>query len=318
MIKNILITGAGGYLGSQLCYALSKDYNVIGVDNLLFNQGCLVYPSLRQTSFNKTTVSSLDKNLLKTIDCVFHFSCLTGMPICANNVKLAKQTNLDDIIELLSKLKPDCKFFFPSTNSGYGQCKEIATEKTPLNSISLYGKLKEEAEQKILNRGNCVIFRFATVFGMSNRMRLDLLANTLTYDAFFQGAISIFDNKFMRNYVHIHDITRCMLFSLNNFNCMKDNIFNVGNDKINCSKMDLVRQIQKHIPNVKVSTIDKTDIDQRDYIVSSNKIYSLGWQPQYDLDYGINELIHYYSFLPKDKTARELVTQSMRNDKFQG
>ena len=182
---NILITGCCGYLGSRLCQQPSKNYHVIGVDNLLFNQGHLVHHTLRDVEFYNTDVDNIPYNVVKRADVCLPMACLVGMTITKQNPKMAQRVNKDSIVNLIGKLRQDCKLIVPSTNSGYGTSTEICDENTPLNSVSLYGKLKEELEESVLSRDNSVIFRLATVFGLSPRPRLDLLVNCLTYDAYF-------------------------------------------------------------------------------------------------------------------------------------
>ncbi len=319
-MKNILITGAGGYIGSKLCRALSLKHEITAVDNLIFNQGHLIHHALYGTFFYNKDVEELLKTKseewFQSFDVFLPMSCLVGMPIVKNNPALAQRTNLDNIVEIMTRLRPDCQVIIPSTNSGYGEKSEICTEETPLNSVSLYGKLKEELEKKALERDNVVVFRLATVFGLSFRNRVDLLINCLTYDAFFDRKIDIFDNGFLRNYIHVEDVVKAFIFTLNNFSKLRNNIFNLGNDKLNCTKEDLAKKIQRFIPGIPINNISGDDPDRRNYRVGSDKFYSHGFKPQYGLEWGITELMNYYSYLPKDKAEREKITKYMRNDQF--
>jgi len=315
-MSNILITGACGYLGSMLCYTLSKKYNILGIDNLLFNQGHLIHRAMKDVEFYNMDVDGIPDNLLENVETVIPLACLTGAPIVSKNPTMGTRVNKDSILRLIDRLNPNVRVIIASTNSGYGSQIGTCTEESPLNSVSLYGKLKEELEASVLQKcKNVVVFRLATVYGLSFRARLDLLINCLVYDAYFNQEITIFDDSFMRNYVNIQDIIRGIDFSLDNFSKMNNNIYNIGDDSINMSKMDLAKTITKQIP-VPIRTVQMTDPDARNYIVSSAKLYKLGFKPQYNLDYGINELINYYSFLPKDPTERENITKYMRNDKF--
>lgn len=313
---NILITGAAGYLGTQLCRALSDDHNITAVDSLIFNQGHLVHSALNNTEVYRLDTQDIYGERLDGFDAFIPLSCLVGMPICRDNPELAKRTNLDDIVRIANEVRPDCKIIIPSTNSGYGTSTSVCDETTPLSSVSLYGKLKEELEEKILARGNAIVFRLATVFGLSDRPRLQLLVNTLTYDAYFNKKIKIFDNGFMRNYIHVQDVIGGFLFGLYNFDKMRDNVYNLGNDALNCTKEDLAKAVQFHLPESTIENMSGNDPDKRDYQVSSDKIYKLGYKPQYNLDWGIDEMIRYYSYLPQDEQLREQIILPMQNDKF--
>ena len=313
---NILITGAAGYLGTALCKELSKNHRIIGIDNLLFNQGHLTHHAMKDVEFYNTDIVNIgNKDVLKDMQICLPMSCLVGMPIVKNNPSLAQSTNLDSIVDLMDKLHPECKIIIPSTNSGYGTSTEVCTESSPLNSVSLYGKLKEELEEKARARGNVVIFRLATVFGLSDRMRFDLLVNFLTYQAIFENKIDIFDNGFLRNYVHVLDVVSAFQYCLDNWGIFCDRTYNLGHDGLNCTKENLAEKITKHIP-VPINNISGNDPDKRNYRISSDLLYQTGWTPQYDLDYGINELIHYCGMLPRDKKERERVVEYMSNDKF--
>jgi nucleoside-diphosphate-sugar epimerase len=197
----------------------------------------------------------------------------------------------------MSVLREDQLVIFPNTNSGYGKAKDtVCTEETPLNPISLYGQLKDEAEYVVRKHPNHVVFRLATVFGYSPRHRLDLLVNTLVYEAVTKGIVEIFDDSFMRNYIHIDDICSAFEYAITNPE-LRNNVYNLGNDSLNMSKGDLLEVIAKYIM-FEAKKINKTDPDQRDYVVSSEKLYKTGWKPQKSLKDGIIELIRFYSVLP--------------------
>jgi len=189
---------------------------------------------------------------------------------------------------------------FPCTNSGYGvgEGGKICTEETPLNPISLYGKTKVEAEKEILKNGNSITFRLATVFGVSPRMRTDLLVNDFVYRAVRDKYMVLFEGHFKRNYIHVRDVTRAFLHGIKNFDSMKNEPYNVGLSDANLSKIELCEKIKTHLPNFVFmeSEINK-DPDQRNYIVSNEKIENTGFKPQYSLDYGIEELIRSYAVL---------------------
>ena len=313
---NILITGAAGYIGSLLCKTLAEDHDVITVDNLLYNQGVLAAEALRQTRFYHCNVDDMPGHLLEEANIVIPLAGYVGMPSCKKNPKRATRTNLTNIEKIVSKLREDQLIIYPNTNSGYGQVKEgVCTEETPLNAVSHYGRLKDKAEQVVLSHPNSVTFRLATVFGVNPyRHRVDLLVNTLVYESYFDGQMDLFDNAYRRNYISIHDVVRAFEFAIKNVDKMRGQVYNIGNDKLNTTKNEIAKTVQKFLPQTKINLIDKTDIDQRDYEVSSQKIYDIGFQPLYDFRQGINELINYYKLLPTDKWTREQLLLMMRND----
>ncbi len=302
-MKTILITGALGYIGSSLIRHFKKRYYIIAVDNLMYNQSPLVYPILDGVEFHKLDVRNCRDMypLINRADIVIPLAAIVGAPACDAKPDLAQEVNFDAIEDLIGYLECTDKHknptvVFPNTNSGYGNTGgKLCTEETPLKALSLYGDTKDKAEQVVMQYENSVAFRLATVFGYSPRMRLDLLVNTLVFEAVFNGNIKIFDDSFMRNYIHVQDICRAFEFAIDNIDKMRGQVYNLGNDRINMTKGDLVNTITKHL-DVKVEKVSKTDPDQRNYEVSSAKLYSLGWSPSYDLDDGIEELIRYYTY----------------------
>ena len=191
---------------------------------------------------------------------------------------------------------------FPTTNSGYGVGEEgiHCTEETPLRPVSLYGQLKVEIEKIILESGNSITFRFATVFGVSPRMRLDLLVNDFTYRAYHDRFIVLFEAHFKRNYLHVRDAARAFIYALENFEQMKGEAYNVGLSNANISKAELCEVIKKQLPNFYFTEAEiGEDVDKRDYIVSNKKIESAGFQTEYDLSYGIKELIKGFQIIKK-------------------
>jgi nucleoside-diphosphate-sugar epimerase len=216
-----------------------------------------------------------------------------------NDAVLINEKSIEFMSRELSNLQ---RVIMPVSNSGYGigNPNEVCTEETPLNPISLYGRSKVAAEKIIMQRENSISFRLATVFGMSPRMRLDLLVNYFVHEALRAKKLTIFEGHFKRNFIHIQDVTDAMIFCFENFKIMKNNIFNVGLDSANISKLELANLIQKFLPNFSIvqSEIGK-DPDKRDYIVSNKKIMDKGFIPKYDLEFGIRELIKGLKFLSK-------------------
>lgn len=306
--EKILITGAAGYIGSILTPELLKEgYEVIAIDNFMYNQPAL----LDCCCDKKLTIirgDARDENLiskyLKGADCVFPLACLTGAPLSDKDPIGARTTNLEAIKTILKIRSKEQKIIFPTTNSGYGIGQEgiYCDENTPLNPISLYGRLKAEAEKAILDSGNAVTLRLATVFGVSPRMRLDLLVNDFTYRAVNDGFIILFESNFKRNYIHIRDVIRAFIHCLNNFDKMKNESYNVGLDEANLSKWELCEEIKKQVPEfVFIESKIGKDPDKRNYIVSSAKIKKAGFEPKYSLEDGISELIKGYQIIKRNQ-----------------
>ena len=300
----ILVTGGAGYIGSILVpLLLNKDNEVVVIDNFRYQQTSLLdycynenLTIIRGDCRNKELI----ENLIKKVDIVIPLACLVGAPICNRYPEDAKTINYDSIKMILDFMSKDQKMIFPSTNSGYGIGKNdvYCTEENALNPISLYGRLKVGIEKIILDRGNSISFRLATVFGVSPRMRLDLLVNDFTYKAYKEGVLVLFESHFKRNYLHIRDVAKAFIHCLDNFHNMEGNAYNIGLSDANLSKLELSNVIKKHIPNLVIieSEIGQ-DIDKRDYIVSNEKVERTGYYPDFSLDMGIKELIKCFQII---------------------
>jgi len=302
----ILITGAAGYIGSVLVpILLQKGHEVIAVDNFMYKQTSL----LECCHFDKLTLinedvrnTSLIEKQVKKVDAILPLACLTGAPLCNKDPITARAVNFEAVKTILTKRNPDQMVIFPTTNSGYGVGEEgiHCTEETPLRPVSLYGQLKVEIEKIILESGNSITFRFATVFGVSPRMRLDLLVNDFTYRAYHDRFIVLFEAHFKRNYLHVRDAARAFIYALENFEQMKGEAYNVGLSNANISKAELCEVIKKQLPNFYFTEAEiGEDVDKRDYIVSNKKIEAAGFQTEYDLSYGIKELIKGFQIIKK-------------------
>ena len=304
----ILVTGAAGYIGSVLVPELLKEgYEIIAIDNFMYNQSSLLdccYDKKLTIVNGDARDERLISKYIKDVDYILPLACLTGAPLCEKDKIGAKTTNLDAIKTILKLRSIDQKIVFPTTNSGYGVGKEgiYCDEKTPLNPISFYGKLKVEAEKAILESGNSITLRLATVFGISPRMRLDLLVNDFVYRAVNDKYIVLFEAHFKRNYIHIRDVARAFVHCLNNFDKMKNEPYNVGLDEANLSKKELCQEIKKQIPNfVFIESEIGKDPDKRNYIVSNAKIASAGFQSVVSLQNGIAELIKGYEIIKRNQ-----------------
>jgi nucleoside-diphosphate-sugar epimerase len=307
---NILITGGAGYLGSKLAKKISEsnEHAVTIVDNLLFNQWYLVQDALKNCVFKHIDVRNMSKDFIRSFDIIIPLAALVGAPICNKYPRDAKEINKDAIKYLCDNVIKDQFIIFMNTNSGYGRViGKICTEETPLHSISLYGQTKDEAEQLVIKHHKSTVFRLATLFGLSYRPRLDLLINTMVYEAITKKKITVFDGDFNRNYVHIDDVVDTILYAINNSNRFIGEIFNIGNDTINCTKFNLAKIIQK-LCGCDIEIIKQTDPDQRDYIVSSEKLKKkTGTILKKSLEYGINEMSYFCKYLSTESE------KSMRN-----
>lgn len=306
----ILVTGAAGYIGSVLVPELLKEgHEVIALDNFMYNQTSLLNCCYHK-NFTVVRGDARDRGLLdkyiKKVDGIFPLACLTGAPLCNKDPEGAKSVNygaIKTILELRSKQQP---IIFPTTNSGYGVGEEgiHCTEETPLRPVSLYGKLKVEIEKILLDSGNCITLRLATAFGISPRMRLDLLVNDFVYRAITDRFVVLFEANFKRNYVHIRDVVRAFIHCLKKCDTMKDKPYNVGLSEANLSKLELCQEIKKQLPDFYFyeSPIGE-DPDKRNYIVSNARIEATGFKPQVSLQDGIAELIKGFQILRRNQYA---------------
>jgi nucleoside-diphosphate-sugar epimerase len=295
---NILVTGGAGYIGSILVPELiNLNYNVTVVDNFMFKQNSLVNIDKKKNFkliLGDVRDHFLIKNIIKQFDVIIPLAALVGAPLCDLKPTDAVMIN-EKSIEFMSKeLSSAQRVIMPVSNSGYGIGKpnEVCTENTPLNPISLYGRSKVAAEKIIMQRENSISFRLATVFGMSTRMRLDLLVNHFVYKALKAKKIIIFEGHFKRNYVHIRDVVNVFLFAIHNFERLKSNTFNFGLEDANLSKLELAIKIKNYVKDFNFTeSKDGKDPDKRNYIVSNKKILSSGYKFKFDLDLGIQELL---------------------------
>lgn len=303
----ILVTGGAGYIGSILVpELLKKNHEVIVIDNFIYNQTSLLdccynknLTIIREDARNKNVIVKY----LKNVNAIFPLACMTGAPLCEKDPIAAKTVNFDVVKMILELRSKGQIIIFPTTNSGYGigQKGIYCTEKTSLNPISLYGRLKVETEKILLDAGNCITLRLATVFGISPRMRLDLLVNDFTYRAVTDRFLVLFESHFKRNYIHIRDVAKAFIHCLDNFNKMKDEPYNVGLSNANLSKWELCEEIKKQVPNFYFTEAEVgEDPDKRDYIVSNEKIEATGFKPDYSLQQGIAELIKGYQVIRRN------------------
>ena len=301
----ILITGGAGYLGSVITgKMLVSGHQVTVLDKLIFNQVSLLsYTSNPNFKFIHGDVRNegLLKKLCEDADVIIPLAAIVGFPACAAEPELAEEVNFNQIRNIIKFTEgKGKKVLYPNTNSGYGigENQTECTEKSPLSPISVYGKTKCDAENILKEKTDAIIFRLATVFGVSSRMRTDLLVNDFTYKAITDKYIVVFEKTFKRNFIHIEDVANAFLFMLENYDTYKGEIFNVGLSEANLSKQELLEKIQTHVKDFAVVYDDYyEDPDKRDYIVSNKKIEATGWKPEWGLDRGIKQLIMAYQMI---------------------
>ena len=301
---SILVTGGAGYLGSTLVpMLLAEGHKVTVLDSFMFQQSSLNHvcadPNLEIVR-GDTRDTDIVAPLLAKTDIVIPLAALVGAPLCKRDAVGAETINRDAVRMLADRMSRDQWMLTPITNSGYGvgEAGKFCTEETPLRPISLYGRTKVEAEEAALSRENAISFRLATVFGMSPRMRLDLLVNDFVYRAVNDRTIVLFEAHFKRNYIHVRDVARVFLHGIANFESMKSEPYNVGLSDANLSKAELCAVIRQHLPNfVALEAPIGEDPDKRDYIVSNDKVEATGFKPAFTLDDGIRELIKGYVML---------------------
>ena len=304
MAEKILITGGAGYIGSVLTPTLlERGYEVTVLDNFMFRQNSLA-DCCQYKTFTVVRGDCRDEHVVKPLlasaDIIIPLAALVGAPLCDQNKIAAETTNFEAVAMLSRLASKRQRIIIPITNSGYGigEKGKFCTEDSPLRPISLYGVTKVKAEKTVLERENGLSFRFATAFGMSPRMRLDLLVNDFVYRAVTDRAVVVFESHFKRNFIHVRDITRVFLHAIENFDKMKGKPYNVGLDDANLSKLELCAVIKKHLPKfVYLEAPIGEDPDKRDYIVSNARILSTGFKPEWPLDRGIEELIKGYTIL---------------------
>ncbi len=302
----ILLTGAAGYLGTVLTgELLDAGHDVLALDNFRYGQTSLL-PYCANKRFDIVRGDARDRELMarcvEGVDYIFPLACLTGAPLCSQDPVGSQTINHDAIAMLLELRGPGQRVIFPTTNSGYGvgEKGKFCTEETPLRPVSLYGKQKVAIERKVLEAGESVTFRFATLFGVSGRMRLDLLVNDFVCRAVRDAFIVLFEAHFKRNYLHVRDAARVFIHTMEHFDDMAGRPYNVGLSDANLSKTELCEEIRKQLPKFHYTEYELgEDPDKRDYIVSNERVEGTGFAPTHSLADGIAELIKACRVMPK-------------------
>jgi nucleoside-diphosphate-sugar epimerase len=307
----VLVTGGAGYIGSILCGALlDAGYGVTAVDNLLYGQPGPLHlcgtPGF-EFIYGDVRDESILAKALTDADVIVPTAAIVGAPACDRDPSLSWSVNVE-AVRLLARLRNEQQLIiFPTTNSGYGSGTDSqpCTEDMELNPVSLYARTKVQAEAEVMSLDHSIALRLATAFGASPRMRVDLLVNDFVHRAVTDGYIVLFEEDFRRNFVHVRDIAACVIFCIENAQVMTGRVYNVGLDSANMSKAQLVSRIKEHIPSlVALSAPAGKDPDQRDYIVSSDRLRRAGFTARRTLDDGIAELLLTYRMLPPSSLWR--------------
>lgn len=292
---NVLVTGGAGYVGSTLLPLLLKDGHKVRVlDNLMFG-GASLLPYFKDPNFEfiRGDMRNVEdvRQALKGQDTVIHLAAIVGYPACRKEPSLAEEVNIGGTDNLINELAKDQLVIFASTGSNYGSVDGICTEETPLNPLSLYGQTKTIAERRLLENCNAIVYRFATGFGVSPRLRLDLLINDFVHKALTEGYLVVYEKHFQRTFIHVRDMGRAFVFALGHADKMAGHAYNVGSEDMNLSKQDICEQIKQKI-NCHVHYADVgEDMDKRNYVVSYEKINKLGYDTSITVDEGIDELV---------------------------
>ena len=302
--QHVLVTGGAGYIGSILCeHLLDAGYQVTALDNLMYGQHSLFHLCANprfEFVYSDVRDEGLIRRLVAEADVLIPLAAIVGAPACDCDPWLARLVNLE-AVRLLNRLRsPSQLVIFPTTNSGYGtQSGDVyCTEETPLEPISLYGQVKVQAEAELLDSPNAITLRLATVFGMSPRMRLDLLVNDFVYAAVTDGYIVIFEKDFKRNYIHIRDVADCFLHCIEHADMTVGRPYNVGLDAANLSKEELALKIKQYVPHLYIHFSEVgSDPDKRNYIVSNQRLREAGFEARRSLDEGIQELLKGYRMM---------------------
>jgi len=304
MSYRILVTGGAGYLGSTLVpELLAAGHKVTVLDNFMYHQNSLAHvchdPGFEVVR-GDVRLESIVLPLLKKADIVIPLAAYVGAPLCARDPVGATTTNHDAIVTMLKHASKHQRILMPTTNSAYGSgdANNYCTEESPLHPISHYAIEKVKVEKALMQHPNAISFRLATVFGMSPRMRIDLLVNDFTYRAVHDRFVVLFEAGFKRNFIHVRDVARAFLHGIDHYEKVNGQIFNVGLSDANVSKKELCEVIQRQVPDFTfVEAPIGKDPDQRNYIVSNAKIEATGYRPRVSLEAGVRELIKGFTMI---------------------
>jgi nucleoside-diphosphate-sugar epimerase len=291
----VVVPGGAGFYGSVLVRQLLRaGYRVRVIDILMYGPEPIMELFI-DPNFEFVKGDVLDVELMKTnlqdADIVVHLAALVGYPLCKKHPDRARQVNVQGTQNVLDLIDPSVKLIYASTGSNYGEVEGICTEETPLNPLSIYGETKTESEHMCMARPNTVSYRFATAFGLAPRLRLDLMINDFAFQALVQNYLLVYEKHFRRTFIHVVDMARCVLHTLENWESMKDQTYNVGHDTMNFTKEDIVRKLQEKVSFYVHFAEVGTDMDKRDYEVSYERIGATGFETSINMEAGLDELI---------------------------
>lgn len=296
-MSKILVTGGAGYKGTILVKKLLVGgHDVTLLDNFMYGYDSVLHlVEEEQLTITQLDIRNLTEKYLAEFDAVFHLAGISGMPACAANPSSAEFINVQATRRLVSLLSDQQLLIYASTTSLYGATLADCDETVSIKPPSLYAKTKYEAEQIAMEREYSISLRFATIFGISPKMRADLLVNDFTYKAINERSVVLFGSQSKRTFLHIQDAINGYMFALANADKMKGEIYNLGDEQLNFSKLDIVKAIKNY---VEFEIIDSSlaDVDIRDFVVSFRKIKDLGFKINRSLDDGIHDLLKLYSF----------------------
>lgn len=318
----IYLSGACGMIGSLLSeFLIISGHTVLAVDNLLY-KGQHIADNLTKmygksrfqffpldVTYNYTEIA----NIIKTCQVAIPAAAIVGFPACLKYPEQSQRVNVDSIQHTVDSCRDGQLVIYPNSNSGLGDSKGgLATEDTPVNPSTLYAKQKVQGEEIVRKYDNHIVYRLGTLFGCSHRTRLDLLVNCISFQAYFDKVVPLYQGNFHRNFIHVGDVCRAFGHAIENEHKMRNKVFNLGMDSANTTKRGLVDKIAKYL-SFDIQEIDAEDPDSRNYRVDSRALYNTGFHPYYDLDYGIQELIEWFKTLPTDKDLREAYVKYNRN-----
>ena len=294
-LARILVTGGAGYVGSMLTpRLLDAGHDVRVLDNLMYRQTSLLpYFLDPRLEFIRGDVRDRDmvKRAVSDVDFVVHLAAIVGAPACARSPELAEAVNYEATVLLDECRNIHQGFIFASTGSNYGAVDGVCTEETPLRPLSVYGVTKTNAEAELLESGNAIVYRFATAFGLSRRLRLDLLINDFAFQAVKNRQLIIYEGGFRRTFIHVQDMASAFVHAIDNYDGMRDEAYNVGHESMNYTKREVAEAIRGRQDYDLYNADVGSDPDQRDYEVSYQKIRNAGFETSITLERGIDELI---------------------------
>jgi nucleoside-diphosphate-sugar epimerase len=293
--KRILVTGGAGYVGTALLPKLLEAGHEVTVFDNLMQGGNQLLSFFRNKNFHfvngDVTIKKDVAAAVKDKDVIIHLAAIVGFPACKNNPELATNVNVGGTRNIIETTTPEQVILYGSTGSNYGKVTDVCTEESPLNPLSLYGETKTEAEHMLMERGNVIAYRFATAFGVSPRLRLDLLINDFTNKCLRDGYLVVYEKHFMRTFIHVSDMANAFMLAVNNLDKMVNNVYNIGDDSMNYSKEAICRMVaDKTNGFIHFEEIGE-DADKRNYIVSYDKVKALGFRTEVTIEEGIDEII---------------------------